>query len=572
MTYSSQSSISSPYYLEAFYHWEAASAEQLFVREFTGEEWKEYSWREFGAETRSMAGALQKRYQNVADKRAIILSDSCAHWYFSDIAAQLAGFTVGGLLTTMLPEQVKHCFEVMDAQVLFLGAAENWDAVRHVVPDNIDVISLPSIDGPVGSISWDSFCSTALPLKGRVLPSFDDPAVVIFTSGTTGFPKAVMHSVRTASGIYGVFAKNKDIGASRHISYMPMGHGAERCTFGYQLITNGGQITISRGREHFAEDMEIADVDWFVAPPRLWTKFQKHFTAELAGGEKPTVVEGDVMPNLELGKKIRKALHLENAKFLGTGTAPIPKIIQQWYANAGMVICDMYGQTECTPITLNTPSVYRLGSVGKVVDGAEVRLSSKGEILARSSSVMLGYLGDPDAMAEALVDGWVHTGDVGWLDKDGFYYIVGRIKDYFKTAKGKYVAPMPIEFAFAHSDMLDQQLLCGRGLSKTVLLVVLSELGERATKEEVNNELAALAYVINPTLEKHERVGLFVICHAPWTTENRLLTPTQKMVRSAIENKYSHLASLVDETDKEFDVVWESSCVDSCRQIENSLC
>ncbi|HEY6645411.1 AMP-binding protein [Povalibacter sp.] len=549
--------VSKPTYLDLFWHWTQQQPDAPFVTQKLGEQWRTMTWGEAGEQVRRMTSALVALLGQDTGERIVILGRNSLHWYLADMAGQSAGHIVAGVLTTSLPEQVTHCFELTGAKLLFLGPSENWEAVRDCVPDDVRIITLPGATDSRAFTSWEELLTTHQPFSGTPAPPIDEPRIIIFTSGTTGLPKGVVHSLRSGTAVISPFVECEELRGTRFINYLPMGHGAERVVIGYQMISNGGQTVISNGVRTFADDMKLARVDWFLAPPRLWLAYQKMAVAALGGEEAANRLVENPATASQAGVAFKNLLGLNDARFLANSTAPLPLSIHQWFDKAGVVICDIYGQSESTPVTLNMPSENRIGSVGKSAFGSEVKLSAEGEILVRSPGRMLGYFNMPEKTAQTIVDGWVHTGDRATVDPDGFYYIVGRVCEEFKTAKGKYVAPVPIENAISENELVEQQMLCGRGLAQTVLLIGLSGVGRQRTSDEVEQNLRAAIERINGRQEKHARVSLVVICRERWTLENRLLNPVGKILRDPIETKYWGLASRVDENPHELRVIWE---------------
>lgn len=552
-------SVTKPTYLDLFWRWTKERSEQPFVTQKFDEDWRTLTWGEAGAQVRRMTTALIDLLGQDTGERIVILGANSMHWYLADMAGQSAGHIVAGVLTASLPEQVAHCFELTGAKLLFLGPSENWEAVRDCVPDDVRIIAMPGASEPRAFTTWNALLEKYEPFVGTPAPPVEAPRIIIFTSGTTGLPKGVVHSLRSGTSAIAPFVEIDEAAGKRFVNFLPMGHGAERVVIGYQLISNGGQTVISNGMRTFTEDMRLAKVDWFLAPPRLWLGYQKMAVAALGGEEAASRLAANPQTAHEAGAVFRELLSLQDARFLANSTAPLPLSIHEWFDRSGVVIYDIYGQSESTPVTLNTPSDNRIGTVGKAAFGSEVKLTVQGELLVRSPGCMLGYFNMPEKTAQTIIDGWVHTGDRATVDADGYYRIIGRVSEEFKTARGKYVAPVPIENAASENELVEQQMLCGRGLAQTVLLIVLSEVGRKRSREEVEKNLRAAVERVNEKQERHAHVGLIVICRDRcWTVENRLLTPVGKMLRDAIGKRYEALAVKVEENPHELRVIWES--------------
>ena len=544
-------------YLDLFWHWAGLHPDQPFVTQMEQGGWRTTTWGEAAIQIRKIMAALIDLLGRDTDERIVILGQNSLHWYLADLAGQAAGQIVAGVLTTSLPEQVAHCFRLTGAKLLFLGPCENWAAVRDSVPEDVYIVAMPGVDEPRASATWDQILAKFPPVEDIRSPDIDKPRNIIFTSGTTGLPKAVVHSLRSVTAAIAPFVEFDDMRGVRFINYLPMGHGAERIVVGYQMISTGGQIVLSNGPKTFLEDMALAKVDWFIAPPRLWLAYQKMTVHALGGEAIVNRLLDDPATAWEVGEKFRELLSLSADSFLANGTAPLSAEVHDWFSRAGVRIYNTYGQSEISPITLNTPRGNKVGSVGTVAYGAEIRLSPAGEILVRAPGCMLGYYNMPEKTAETIVDGWVHTGDRGTVDEDGFYYIIGRLSEEFKTSKGKFVAPVPIEGAMAKNELIAQQMLCGRGMAQTVALIVLSENAARYTKKEIEDSIYETVINVNEKQEKHAQIALIIICKDNWTSENKLMSQMGKILRNQIEEKYRNLIHKVEEDPYNLHVLWE---------------
>jgi long-chain acyl-CoA synthetase len=190
----------------------------------------------------------------------------------------------------------------------------------------------------------------------------------------------------------------------------------------------------------------------------------------------------------------------------------------------------------------NTRDAYRVGSIGRPIEGVEYKLSEQDELLIRADGLSPGYYEMPEKTAELYQDGWLHTGDKARVDEDGFIFLTGRVKDYFKTIQGKYVAPVPIESDFADNPCTAQVCLLGRGCSKTVMVCVLNDFAKAGDRAAVETTLREKAQAINATTEKHARIGALVLATEPWTIENEVLTPTLKIHRERVEARFGERA------------------------------
>jgi long-chain acyl-CoA synthetase len=242
-------------------------------------------------------------------------------------------------------------------------------------------------------------------------------------------------------------------------------------------------------------------------------------------------------------RKIKTGLGLAEASNIFTGAAPTPPALIKWFGSIGIKIQEAYAMTEncCySHVTLNKK--IKVGYVGQPLLETQVKLGEKNEILIRHDALMTGYYKEPQMSEEAFSkDGFLHTGDEGYIDEDGFLKITGRVKDIFKTTKGKYVAPSPIEMKIAGNSDVEQTCVVGSGLSQPIALITLSEKGRKTSKEEVQNGLREMLANINSSLDAHETLDKAIVLKDEWTVENGLLTPSFKIKRNEIEKRYSSL-------------------------------
>ena len=238
-------------------------------------------------------------------------------------------------------------------------------------------------------------------------------------------------------------------------------------------------------------------------------------------------------------KKILKGLGLEKARIAATGAAPISLPLLKWWESLGLTILEGYGMTENFAYShLNLPNQEQFGYVGQAMPGVDVRLSEEGEIQIKNDCLMNGYYKEPELTAETFADGYLRTGDQGSIDENGYLKITGRVKDLFKTGKGKYVVPSPIELKISKSQLIEQVCVTGNGLPQPIALINLSEDGKKLPQKEVENTLDSLLKEVNNTIDKHERPEKLIVLKDDWTVENNVLTPTMKIKRNVVEKTY----------------------------------
>jgi long-chain acyl-CoA synthetase len=285
-----------------------------------------------------------------------------------------------------------------------------------------------------------------------------------------------------------------------------------------------------------AADMQRTKPHIFFGAPRVWEQFQQAIVAKFGGRD---ALDAAMANDKEgIGKLIVDALGLSDVVYCLTAAAPTPPALIHWYEEAGLKLMEGFGQTEAMGVILSTDQHRRIGSIGKPVPGVEFRLTHENELIIKAEGCTPGYYKMPEKTDELIQDGWRHTGDKARVDEDGFLYITGRVKDYFKTIQGKFVAPPPIEGKFAVNPHAEQQCLLGRGYSKTVMVTVLSEEAKGIDASIIEAAIMKTIVEINNDIEKHARIGAVIIDIEPWSIENEILTPTLKIRREKVEERY----------------------------------
>jgi long-chain acyl-CoA synthetase len=280
--------------------------------------------------------------------------------------------------------------------------------------------------------------------------------------------------------------------------------------------------------------------NFFFGPPRVWEQLQQGILAKF--GSQQALDDALAKDNDGVVSQIRNMLGLEDTDYLLTAAAPTPPALIHWHGKLGLVMMEGFGQTEIMATAINTTEHRKVGSIGRIVDEVELKISDEGEMVFKAPGSSIGYYKKPEKTAETFVDGWVHTGHKGSIDEDGFVFLTGRVKDYFKTIHGKFVAPPPIENSFSENDWTEQLCLLGRGYSKTVMVCVLSDIASQQDRSVIEETLLKQAEKVNQEVEKHARIGGVIITMEPWTIENEVLTPTMKIRREQVESRFGERA------------------------------
>lgn len=384
---------------------------------------------------------------------------------------------------------------------------------------------------------------------------------IIFTSGTTGAPKGVVINYKAIEeskwSVLELNPTKTDLdGDNRYFSYLPLNHIAERLVVEYNCFRFGGAIYFTESMSSFTQNLVDTKPTIFFAVPRILSKFQQSILLKLPQSELEIALSDSEQSEI-VKKKLQAALGLDKTRALISGAAPLSESLKEWYSSIGLPITNGYGMTEnCAITTILLPEEKKPESVGKAQPRVEIKIDSEtGEILMRGPFLMSGYYKRPDLTDGAIVEGWLRTGDQGRLDEDGNLFIIGRVKDTFKTAKGKFIAPAKIEIRFAKSEALDQICLVGLGCPQPLLLVNLSEVGKAKEKQILEIELTNLLDDINADLLNHEKVSTLIINNKIWSVENGLLTPTLKIKRNAIYHYYRDNLNHWHENNKQ--IIWE---------------
>lgn len=520
--------------LEMMYQWEAKTADNIYMRQPIKGVWHEWTWKETGEQVRKMAAYL-KSLDLPPNSKIGILSKNCAHWMFSDLAIMMAGHVSVPLYPNLSAETLHQILEHSEVKVLFVGKLDDYATMRSGVPADVQCIAYPFY-AEEGYPLWGDLVKDVAPMKENVVRAEDELATIIYTSGTTGMPKGVMHQFFN----FGFAAVNavdtiKLDNTEKFFSYLPLCHIAERLLVEMGSLYTGGMVSFAESLDTFAKNLSDTQPTVFLGVPRIWTKFQQGVLAKMPQKKLNVLLSIPLISTL-VKKKIKAGLGLTEAKNVFTGAAPTPTATIKWFERLGVNIQEAYAMTEncCySHVTLNDH--IKIGAVGKALPLCEVKLSSQKEILIKHDALMNGYYKEEKMTAETIVDGWLHTGDEGSIDSEGFLQITGRVKDLFKTSKGKYVAPSPIEMKLSANKNIENVCVVGDGIPQPIALVVLSEYAKSRPIEDVLASLTKTLDVVNPKLDHHERVKRIVVLKSEWTIENKLLTPTMKVKRNDVE-------------------------------------
>ena len=532
--------------LQRLYHWERTAPERnLFTQPMGGGVIRAMSWREVMDETRRMAAHLRS-LGYPPGSRIAILSKNCAHWLMSDWAIWMAGHVSVPLYPTLAADTIRQILVHSEARLVFVGKLDGWEAMKPGVPAGLPCISYP-LSPPNDYPSWDDIVKRTPPLQGEPLRDGDELSTIMYTSGTTGTPKGVMHSFATFAWSIQAGLKRVPIDSNaRMLSYLPLAHVAERTLVEHGLLATGVRVFFAESLDTFTADLQRARPTVFFSVPRLWVKFQHGVQAKMPAEKLARLLKIPILRAI-VRRKVLSALGLDQCIFAAGGAAPMPPELLAWYARLGLPIIEVYGMTEnCGVSHATVPGVQRPGTVGLPYEGVQSRLDpANGEIQMKSPGLMLGYYKDEALTRETFTpDGWLHTGDKGRLEGDGYLRITGRVKDLFKTSKGKYVAPAPIEDRLVMHATVEACVVTGANLGQPLGIVMLNaESAQRARDAAQRSALeAALAEhlnAVNAPLDPHEQLECVIVVTQPWTVDNGFITPTFKVKRNRIEEVYA---------------------------------
>jgi long-subunit acyl-CoA synthetase (AMP-forming) len=558
----------------------------LRVRRNNG--WKTYSWGEYHKEVRQAARALiavgAKPGAGVC-----ILGYNSPEWFFADIASIYVGAVPAGIYTTSSPEQCQYIASHCDASVIFVDDQSQLDKIISIRPNLPSLKAIVLMHGETSSLNvynWSKFLEAGLNTpesevdKRVAAQNADQLATLIYTSGTTGTPKAVMLShdnlTWTAQATVDLLQVQANDCA---VSYLPLSHIAEQITTLHGPMQFGGFVTFAESMEKLGETLRETRPHYFLGVPRVWEKIQERIMS--VGAKNPPLkkkisawarriglVAGYAdqqhvakplmypLANALVFKKVRATLGLDRSRINVTSAAPISRDTLEFFLSLGVPICEVYGMSECTgPATVSTPRSYRTGKAGKSLPGAELKIAQDGEVCMRGRHVYKGYLKDQKATGEAIDgDGWLHSGDIGVIDGEGFLQITDRKKDLIITAGGENVAPALVEGFLKGIPVVSQAVVVGDRQRYLAVLLTLNQ--ERliqdakaagSTAQDVESASKDSKFLdflqrqidnVNSRLARVQTVKKFKILLKDFSVEGGELTPTMKVKRKVVTEKY----------------------------------
>ncbi|WP_421322826.1 AMP-binding protein [Aeromonas veronii] len=551
----SSSRIANKLPLEMLYHWERQCPDRTYLRQTINREYVDFTWGEVADEARRMVTAL-RHLGLVAGDKVALLSKNCAQWFIADLAMQMGQYVSVPIYPTANVDTIEYVLRHSEAKAIFVGKLDDWKSQEAGVPADLLRIAFP-YDTMPASHQWDDLLEAHEPIPDSPVQAPDSLLSLVYTSGSTGKPKGAMLSVERYAWSCEKLVETVSLSqADRGFSYLPLAHITERVYIYGGSLYGGATIAFPESLDTFIEDVKRCRPTVFISVPRLWAMFRIKIHEKLPQKKLELLFKIPLISGL-IKRKLQKGLGLDQARVLGCGSAPVSPALLEWYLSIGLKVTEAWGMTENHAYsTINYPfRADKIGTVGKAGIGVTIKISDEGEILCRCEGMMLGYYKDPEHSAEAIdAEGWLHTGDMGKLDKEGYLTITGRMKDVFKTAKGKYVAPVPIEGLLGQEPIIEQLCVIGYGMPQPIALVQLAESAMKGNREEVNARLEAARVRVNDQLESHAKIRGILVVKTPWNIENGVLTPTMKIKRHLLEQKYAQVG---DRWPSSQVVVWE---------------
>lgn len=526
---------------EMILKWAEERPNQVYLKQIINRQFVEYTYAEVADKALRLVSALQALGLKPRDKVALV-SKNCAEWFICDLAMMLGDFVSVPIFPTAGADTIEYCVTHSESKALIGGKLDDAGATQEVIDGQAGLITiaLPYDTAPKCQHQFNDLMAQHAPTDFRAEHCDDKLMSLVYTSGTSGLPKGAMLT-------YGAFSWSAQqlinhIGIEendRLFSYLPLAHITERVYIFGSSIMGGVQTAFPESLDTFIEDVKMQRPTLFISVPRLWTLFQQRIQDKLPQRKLNILLKIPFVNSL-IKKKLADGLGLDQARVLGCGSAPVSPALLDWYHSVGLNITEAWGMTESFAYsTLNYPfRADKIGSVGNAGPGIELKIADDDEIMVRSKGMFSGYYKNDIASQESFdSEGWLHTGDIGAIDAEGYLTIQGRKKDTFKTAKGKFVAPVPIEKKLFEYSRVEMMCLIGLGLPAPILLVVPHDFPnfDRARYERTTKKVIAR---MNQELESHEQIKGVLMIKEPWSIENGILTPTLKIKRHVLEQKY----------------------------------
>ncbi|EOX4909101.1 AMP-binding protein [Vibrio alginolyticus] len=542
---------------EMILKWAQERPNEVYLKQIINRQFVEYTFSDVADQALKLVSALRSLGVKPGDKVALV-SKNCAEWFICDLAMMLGDYVSVPIFPTAGAGTIEYCVTHSESKAIIGGKLDDPKATQQVIDAMPELISiaLPYGTAPKCKHEYQALIADAVPSKERPQHYDDKLMSLVYTSGTSGLPKGAMLT-------YGAFSWSvqqliNHIGIQendRLFSYLPLAHITERVYIFGSSIMGGVPTAFPESLDTFIEDVKMHRPTLFISVPRLWTLFQQRIQDKLPQ-KKLNILLKIPFVNSLIKKKLADGLGLDQARVLGCGSAPVSPALLEWYHSVGLDITEAWGMTESFAYsTLNYPfRADKIGSVGNAGPGIELKIAADDEIMVRGKGLFSGYYKNDIATQESFdSEGWLHTGDIGAIDSDGYLTIQGRKKDNFKTAKGKFVSPVPIEKKLFEYSRVEMMCLIGLGLPAPILLVVPHDFPNFDRERYARTTRKVIARM-NQELASHEQIKGVLMIKEPWSIENGVLTPTLKIKRHVLEQKYHEIGH---NWPKDELVVWE---------------
>jgi long-chain acyl-CoA synthetase len=534
----------------------------LFTQPILGDA-RDWDWQAAVRDARRIAAYL--RGQNwPPGSRIAILSKNCVWWILADFAVWMAGHTSVPIYPSLGGAALASILRHSQPVACFVGLLDQPPSLTESPLGELPRITFPGAPSCGAALSWADILQEYAPITDDPVRRADDIATIIYTSGTMGEPKGVMQSFLSLA----LMAKSMD-GAlaggppsDRILSYLPLAHVAERAIVEMNCLYRPLHVFFTEGQQTFLADLCRAKATIFFTVPRLLMRFQQGVHEKLPERKLSMLLRLPGVGRL-LRKRILAKLCLDHVRLAASGSAPLAVDLLEWYRSLGLNLIEGYGMTETGITHATLPGKFRAGYVGDASPYATTRISAEGEVQIQGPMNLSGYFRNPSLMQESFTeDGYFRTGDRGELDALGRLRIIGRIKEEFKTSKGKYVFPALIENELAHCGLFESVCVLGSGMAGPFVVAVLTPPVRNSAQEpdgrlRLSQELEQELERVNQKLDSHEKLRFLVVTLEPWSIENGFLTPTMKVRRNEVETLYGPSFNIWEESGKT--VIWHQA-------------
>lgn len=537
---------------------ETEHADRVYLRQPREGVYHELTWSMVMHQARQVAFFLQ-RLKLKKGAHISIYSKNCAEWFIADFGITLAGMVNVPLFPNQHKDSIEYVLTHAEVQLVFVGKLDKYKEAFEAISGDLITVGFDYHPDLNLNHTWSEV------LSGQRLDTIASPLpeevyTIIYSSGTSGAPKGALYTHQAISNYLSILPKDirrlADLDFYHLLSYLPLAHVYERSAIQLASIVVPADVSFVESLDTFADNLKSVKPTLFAAVPRIWGVFKHKIEQSMPPALLNYLLYVPILAGF-VKRKIKHQLGLERSAGNISGASHLPPDISTFFDKLGIPVQEGYGQTEnFAYATLSLLNERKSGYVGTPRLEVEIKLGEAQELLMKSPCLMHGYYKDTEATNQAFTkDGWLRTGDIVNIDRKNRIKILGRLSEHFKNQKGEFIAPTPIEKQWSSSRLLDHVCLVGRGLESNVLLVTLSDSGCRTLQEAVNKHLQARLHRVNGRLKSYEKISHIIIVRDAWTTDNDCLTPTLKVKRRVVEERYQ---PLIQKTMAQSDnIVWE---------------